>query len=293
MYVYRNVPDEIFDDEFRRRLEVLKRLVARALAGRGGAGRSPLHERGGRVEFADHRAYAQGDDPASIDWAVYARLEALVVKEFEAPREGHLLLVIDRSASMDCFEKDRCALRLAAALGWLGLASGARVACSASTGASRWIAARERFPELLDALRKIPRGGVADLPGAVERAPASGTGRRTALVLSDLYEAKETARALVALRRRASTVVCVHVLAPQELRAPDTPAARLEDAETGEHLALSLDREMRARFHQAAEEFLSDRAALAARHHARLVRIHPGDDLVLAVERIVVGGSGS
>ena len=58
----------IFDEEFRARLEVLKRIVARALAGRGGAGRSPLRDRGGRVEFAGHRAYVAGDDARTVDW---------------------------------------------------------------------------------------------------------------------------------------------------------------------------------------------------------------------------------
>lgn len=282
----------IFDEEFRNRLEVLKRLVARALAGRGGGGRSLLRDRGGRVEFASHRAYVPGDDARSVDWAAYARLEALVVKEFEAPREGDLLLVVDRSASMAAFGKDAAALRLAAALGWLGLAAGARVACASRGGASRWMSAHERFPELLDALERTPAGGTADLPGAVARAPAPGTGRRTSFVLSDFYEAEGMARAAAALARRSAAVVCVHVVAPEELRPPDGAAVRLRDAESGETLDVALTSGARARFREAAEAFLVDRAAVAARHGARLARVGPGDDLVLAVERVLLGGGG-
>jgi uncharacterized protein (DUF58 family) len=279
----------IFDAEFRQRLEVLKRLVARALAGRGGAGRSPLQERGGRVEFAGHRPYASGDEVRSIDWSVYARLEALVVKEFEAPREAHLLLVLDRSGSMACFGKDATALRVAAALGWLGLAGGARVACCSRAAGSPWLTAQERFPELLAALEKLPRGGTADLPAAVERAPALGTGRRTAVVFSDLYEAEPAARALGALRRRAGTVVGAHVVAPEELRAPDVPAVALRDAESGDVLRVRLDGATRSRFRAEAEAFLSARENLAASHGARLCRVAPGDDLIAAIERVVVG----
>jgi len=279
----------LFDPEFRRRLEVLKRIVARALAGRGGASRSPLHERGGRVEFGGHRPYAVGDEVGAVDWAAYARLEALVVKEFEAPREAHLLLVLDRSESMDCFGKDAAALRVAAALGWLGLAAGARVACTARAAASQWITAPERFPELLAALERTPAGGAADLPAAVERAPPLGTGRRTAVVLSDLYEAEPAARALAALRRRAGTVVGAHVVAPGELRAPPAPAVALRDAESGAVLEVRLDAATRHRFHDAAEAFLGDRAALVARHGARLARIGPKDDLIAAVEKVVLG----
>jgi uncharacterized protein (DUF58 family) len=279
----------IFDAEFRRRLEVLKRLVAKALAGRGGAGRSPLHERGGRVEFGGHRPYIAGDDVRSVDWAAYARLESLVVKEFEAPREAHLLLVLDRSGSMECFGKDAAALRLAAALGWLGLAAGARVACTSRAMASPWITAQERFPELLAALEKMPAGGEAGLPAAVERAPTLGPGRRTAIVFSDLYEAEPAARALAALRRRAGNVVCAHVLSRRELHAPEEPAVVLRDAESGARLTLHLDDASRARFGRAAEEFVAERASLATRHGARLRRIEPDEDLIAAVERVMIG----
>jgi len=281
----------VFDEEFRRRLEVLKRLVAKALAGRGGSGRSKLVERGGRVEFAGHRAYTPGDEARTIDWNAYARLETLVVKEFEAPKEAHLLLVIDRSGSMGCFGKDAAALRLAAALGWLGLAAGARVACTSCRGASPWLTAQERFPELLAALEKTPAGGAADLPQAVERAPVLGTGRRTAVVLSDLYEAEPAARAVAALRRRAEAVVCAHVLASEEVRVPAGEGFRLRDAETGEMIEVRLDAAGRDRFHAAAAAFLADREALAARHGARFCRVEPTGDLIAAVEHIVVGAS--
>jgi uncharacterized protein (DUF58 family) len=276
----------IFDQDFRRRLEVLKRIVARALAGRGGAGRSPLRDRGGRVEFASHRAYVPGDDASVIDWNVYGRLETLVVKEFEAPREAQLLLLLDRSDSMGLFGKDAAAVRTAAALGWLALAAGARVACAARGGASAWITATERFPELLDALEKLPVGGAAELPAAVERAPVMGTGRRTVVLFSDLYEAEPAARALAALRKRVSTVVCAHVIAPEELRAPDEPALILRDAESGESVQVRLDTRSRAAFHDAAERFQNERAELAVRHGARLVQVAPGTDLVLSVERL-------
>ena len=145
----------------------------------------------------------------------------------------------------------------------------------------------------MSALQKIPRGGVADLPAAVERAPPLGTGRRTAVLLSDLYEAEPAARALSALRRRAGAVVCAHVVAPEELRAPDVPAVLLQDAESGESISVRVDARLKDSFHAEAEEFLSERAGAAARHGARLVRVAPQDDLIAAVERIVVGGGAA
>ena len=251
----------IFDEEFRARLEVLKRIVARALAGRGGAGRSPLRDRGGRVEFGGHRAYVPGDDARTVDWAAYARLETLVVKEFEAPRESQMLLVCDRSASMDCFDKDAAALRLAAALGWIGLATGARVACCSRGGASPWITAPERFGELVRVLEKLPMGGEADLPAALEQAPPLGTGRRTAILLSDFYEAEPLARALAVLGKRASNVIGVHLLSDEELRAPADAVVRLEDAESGEVVELEIGGAVRESYRDRAESFLAERLA--------------------------------
>ena len=278
----------IFDAEFRRRLEVLKRIVSRALAGRGGAGRSAVRERGGRVEFAGHRVYASGDDVRAVDWNAYARLEALVVKEFEAPREGHLLLVLDRSGSMGCFGKDETALRMAAALGWLGLASGARVACVSRAAASPWITAQARFPELLEALEQLPSGGVADLPAAVQRARAPGSGPRTAMVFSDLYETAPAARALAALRRKSRRVQCVQVLAREELTPPPASALVLRDAETDASARVRLDSRIRARFRERVDAFLEERRSLVSRHGARLCRVLVGEDLIAAVERVIL-----
>jgi len=280
----------IFDEEFRARLEVLKRIVARALAGRGGAGRSPLRDRGGRVEFAGHRAYVAGDDARSVDWAAYARLETLVVKEFEAPRESELLLICDRSGSMGCFGKDAAALRLAAALGWLGLAAGARVACCSRGGASPWLTAQERFPELIHVLEKLPVGGEADLPAAIEQAPPLGTGRRTAVLLSDLYEAEPLARSLAVLGKRASNVIAVHLLAGEELSVPEDAVVRLKDAESGDVVELETGGAVRNAYRARVEGFLQERRSLLAKHGARWTRVAPDDDLVDAVERVVVGG---
>ena len=36
------------------------------------------------VEFSEHRRYSHGDDPADIDWLVYAKTDKYYVKKFEA-----------------------------------------------------------------------------------------------------------------------------------------------------------------------------------------------------------------
>jgi uncharacterized protein (DUF58 family) len=55
--------------------------------------------RGQGMEFAEVRAYVEGDDFRAIDWNVSARLGAPYVKTFTEERELTLLLVVDQSAS--------------------------------------------------------------------------------------------------------------------------------------------------------------------------------------------------
>jgi len=55
--------------------------------------------RGQGIEFAEVRAYQQGDDFRSIDWNVSARMGHPFVKTFHEEREITLLLVVDQSGS--------------------------------------------------------------------------------------------------------------------------------------------------------------------------------------------------
>lgn len=84
--------------------ELLKQVKGLALRSRGvvdslfsGEFRSVF--RGQGMEFAEVRAYEQGDDFRAIDWNVSARLGSPHVKIFTEERELTLLLVVDQSAS--------------------------------------------------------------------------------------------------------------------------------------------------------------------------------------------------
>ena len=52
------------------------------------------------VEFSEHRKYTAGDDPADIDWLVYAKTDKYYVKKFEAETNILGYLVMDLSRSM-------------------------------------------------------------------------------------------------------------------------------------------------------------------------------------------------
>ena len=63
-----------------------------------GMHKSPFH--GFSVEFAEHRAYNQGESTKNIDWKVYAKTEKLVTKRYDEETNLRCQIVIDTSSSM-------------------------------------------------------------------------------------------------------------------------------------------------------------------------------------------------
>jgi len=80
----------------------LKRYRLALSGARGGwyAGTHPAAQPGNASEFRDHRPYVAGDDPADIDWHVYARSDRLVIRRYEHSGDARLHLLVDASASM-------------------------------------------------------------------------------------------------------------------------------------------------------------------------------------------------
>ncbi len=72
-----------------------KQVVEGFLAG---LHKSPFH--GFSVEFAEHRAYNQGESTRHIDWKLYARTDKLFVKRYEEETNLRCHLVLDASSSM-------------------------------------------------------------------------------------------------------------------------------------------------------------------------------------------------
>jgi uncharacterized protein (DUF58 family) len=77
-------------------LELKARLVVEGCY--TGLHRSPYH--GLSIEYADHRAYTQGDDLRHIDWKVFGRTDKYYIKEYEQETNLECMLIVDCSESM-------------------------------------------------------------------------------------------------------------------------------------------------------------------------------------------------
>lgn len=64
-----------------------------------GLHRSP--DFGYSIEFAQHRAYVPGDSPKHIDWAVLAKTDRYLTKQYEAESNLRSYMVADTSSSMN------------------------------------------------------------------------------------------------------------------------------------------------------------------------------------------------
>jgi uncharacterized protein (DUF58 family) len=260
------------------RLEQLQLGTRRRLAGRfAGEHRSP--RKGTSLDFADHREYQRGDDPRRIDVGVWARLDQLLVRLYEADDDLTVRLLVDTSASM-AGPKLRQAARIAAAVGFVALVR--RDVVSVHTfpldrPAPRF-AGRHAAHALLAHLDGLTADGDTRFAWAVgdllsRRGPPGLT-----VVLSDLLTA-EWAEGLDRLPARGGDVTVVHVLDPDELRPSLAGDLDLVDAETGRVVPVSLAPEQLRAYEATVAAWLDEVEARAHHGGAAYVRVLSGDDL--------------
>src|SRR3954453_15951874 len=51
-------------------------------------------------EFAEYRAYSEGDDLRHVDWNVFARTERTYLKRYRGETNTQIMVILDTSASM-------------------------------------------------------------------------------------------------------------------------------------------------------------------------------------------------
>ena len=108
-----------------RQLEGVRLNPRKSFVGRV-RGERTTTQKGISIEFADYRDYAEGDDLRHLDWNILARLDSPVMKTYRDEEDLAVYLLVDQSESMRFGNptKAETALRLAIALGYIGLASG-------------------------------------------------------------------------------------------------------------------------------------------------------------------------
>lgn len=231
-------------------LAALARLdfVARSAVEGFIAGRHKSPHKGFSVEFAEHRQYVHGDDPADVDWRAYAKSDRYYVKQFEDETNLRSTILLDCSGSMayagrqavpadgEPMTKFEYGRRLAAALAYLLIGQQDAVGLvTFDTAVRSYIPAAARpghIRVLLEALARAEPGretALADvLHGIAERIHR----RSVAIVISDLFDDTEAiVRALHHFAYRKHEVLVLHVMAQEEIQFPFDQWTDFLDAE--------------------------------------------------------------
>lgn len=226
-------------------LELISRTVVDGFV--SGLHRSPDY--GFSQEFAEYRAYSEGDDLRHIDWNVFARTERAYLKRYRGETNTLVTVLLDASASMGFgslrVKKIDYARYLCASIFYLAIqrqrdGAGALIFDDEIRDIVRPSTRQGQLHRLLHALERCEPRARTDFTKPFLHFHSLLRRRGILVVVSDFYERPETViRMIEPLRFRGNEVLLFHVLDPQEIHPRlDQPVA-LVDMETGDTLDVS------------------------------------------------------
>lgn len=222
--------------------------------------------RGQGIEFAEVRAYQEGDDFRSIDWNVSARFGHPFVKSYTEEREITLLLVVDQSGSLHFghpLSKASLAVEVAAVLALAGARHQDRVGLLLfSDRVEHVVRPAKSRPHALRVIRDLvafkPRGRGTNLAEALRFAAKLLRHRSIVAVLSD-FRADGWEEPLARLAGDHD-IVAITIDDPRERALPDAGWVDFSDAETGQRVLVDTSHPgTRTRLQVAAERLSQER----------------------------------
>jgi uncharacterized protein (DUF58 family) len=267
--------DDLFDDEFQRKLEYLALVSRRVFSGRLRAERR-TKKSGSGVEFADHRDYQPGDDFRYLDWNVYQRFEKLLVRLYEEEEDLAIYFILDTSASM-------------------AFGGGQKLDRVSIVTTSDLV--MERLPETRGKarifkafrfLRGLQAEGTTDLGDAMKTFVAQNKRRGLAVLVSDLYDPRGFERGINFLRYNKFDPFVVHVVDRAEGKPKLNGDVLVYDCETGDEREVTVTAKVLQRFGEAYSAYLADVDRFCATHQVPYVTASVEvafDELILRVFR--------
>lgn len=284
----------LLDPAFLRRLDTLTLRSRRIYRGMlRGERRSRTMGRG--IEFADYRPYQVGDDFRYVDWNIYSRLDRLFIKLFSEEEDINVHIFVDTSLSMDWGEPSKLeyALRLAAAIGYVGLHALDRVGAVAFSDRAHSTLAphrgRGQTLQLFEFLAGVRGGGASDLR-ATMREYVYRTRRRGLLILiSDLWMPDGYEEGLTLAQYHRFEPFVIHVVSEDEVSPPMRGDARLVDVETGAATEVTVDGYALEAYTRARDAYFAGVERFCVHHQIDYLRTAtsiPFEDLVLRYLRM-------
>ncbi len=246
-----------------RGLELRARMIIEGFL--SGMHHSPHH--GLSIEFADHRAYTQGDDLRHVDWKLFGKTDKYYIKEYEQETNLNLMLVVDCSESMkyrsspDVMAKHEYATALAAAIAYLALQQHDSVGLALFDQRVTYLvkpsSSTQQWKILVRELAKRTGPGKTSLEPVFAELGERLGGPVLIVLISDLFDDVETVlRGFKQLRYRRHDLIVWNLWDPAELTFPFKGWTRFDGLEgTGRLLADSGS--LRARYLEEVVRFQS------------------------------------
>lgn len=288
-----SVEEELFDEEFQKKLDSLALISRKVFAGRVRAERR-TKKSGSGIEFADHRDYSAGDDFRYLDWNVYQRFGRLLVRLYEEEEDLSIYFVVDVSSSMGFGDgkKLRYAKQLTAALAYIGLANLDRITVVATTDKvlERMPTARgkARIFKVFHFLRSLKPEGGTNLEDALKTFVAQHKRRGLVVCLSDLYDPRGFERGLNVLRYAKFEPFVLHIVDKSDASPKLHGDVRLYDCETGASREVTVTPKLLEKYRVAYDGYLDEVKSFCAEHQVAYVAADvniPFDELILRVLR--------
>jgi uncharacterized protein (DUF58 family) len=273
--------------EFLRRVRRLHLRARRAVAGPlGGAYRSAF--KGAGIEFADVRPYEPGDDVRRLDASTTARTGRPHIRRHVEERELTVVLLLDRSASLDFgsgpLSKRDVAAELAALVAFAAAAHHDRVgllffADQVGPFVPAEVGLRHALRIVRDILVAEPTTGGTDLAGALAYLGRICRRRAHVFVITDGLATGYDHALKLAARRHDLTLVAIRDRAESTL--PALGLAWLADLETQERRLIDTAHPaIRAGYESAARERAERLRLICRQAGARLLDVDTEGDHV-------------
>lgn len=270
-------PDRIlFPPDFLAGLHALH-VAARRVPQGGRPAEQASRARGSGIELTDLRPYAAGDEFRAIDWRAWQRLDRLFVRIYLEDRDLPLYFVVDRSASMSLRDKSFASLQSVAALAAVALQQMDRVTvfpfADEPLVPMPGTSGRTGLVRLLSYLEALPGGRKTNLVEEVSRFAARQLRKGLCVVVSDLYDPRGLEAVLEALSRVQHRVLVVRPVRGDEARPRLSGEVEVQDCESEETLALSVDAALLDRYEAAYTKFVRDLATFAEARGIGILRL--------------------
>ena len=191
-------------------------------------------------EFAEYRAYAEGDDLRHVDWNVFARTDRCYLKRYKGETNSQLLLLLDTSASMGYgsqqVHKLDYARFVAASLCYMASiqrdAAGLIIFDDDVKNYVQPSTRQGQLFRLLHAIESAEVGTHTDFVKPFVHFQNFLHRRGIVIVMSDFYEDPEIIiKTVEPLRYKGNEVILFHVLDPQEVKPKFREPVLLVDME--------------------------------------------------------------